>query len=277
MEGFLNSLDFKALVEILIIAAVIYLIFNFVRGTRGARIVWGIILIIAVSGGLMLLTSEYLTNINYLLSRFLGVAVIAIIVIFQPELRRGLIRLGKNPLFGLFFREESMTLNEIVKAIDAMSKKRIGALIAIVREVELGAYVEAGVSIDSQVSAELLVGIFWPGNPLHDGAVVIQHSRITAAACLFPLTENPSLSKSMGTRHRAAIGITEETDAVTIVVSEETGTVSVCVRGEITSGLDMESLRRTLHRLMLGETGKRKIPRGRVLEDAPELKGKKAK
>jgi diadenylate cyclase len=258
MESLLNylDLDFRGIVEILIMAALFYFILNYMRGTRGEGIWRGIIYFLIVAFLSLLLTSEYLTRIDFLLKRFLTVAVIGIIVIFQPELRRGLIRLGQNPLFGRFLRGEAKTIHEIVQAAETMSKKRIGGLVTIVREIGLGTYIEGGVSIDSDLSAELLTSIFWPGNPLHDGAVIIQHARVMAAACFFPLTESPALSKSMGTRHRAAIGITEETDAIAIVVSEETGAISVAVRGQITTGLDAASLRKTLQNLLLRPAGK---------------------
>jgi len=251
MESLLN-LDTKAIIEILIIAIVIYLLMNFLRGTRGAGILKGTIFFLISAVLALILTTGYfkLSRIDYLLSRFLAVAVIAIIVIFQPELRRGLVRLGQNPLFGFFFRDESRAIDEIVRAVATMSKKKIGALITIVREVGLEALVEGAVRLDAELTAELLETIFWPGSPLHDGAVIIQNLRVRAASCVLPLTDNPSLSKSVGTRHRAGIGISEETDAISVIVSEETGTISVAVRGQISSGHDIDSLRTTLQKLM---------------------------
>ena len=146
--------------------------------------------------------------------------------------------------------DESALIEELIRAVSNLSKEKIGALIAIEREISLGTYVEGGVFIDAEVKADLIDTVFWPGSALHDGAIVIQNERIAAAGCLFPLTENPEISKRLGTRHRAAIGLTEETDAVTVVVSEETGNISVGVRGHLERDLDRDSLRRILRELL---------------------------
>jgi diadenylate cyclase len=187
-----------------------------------------------------------LYRIDWVMRQFLPLILVYVVILFQPEFRRALMRLGQNPLLGYFFKTGTGVTPQIVEAALSMSKNKIGALIAIEREVGLNTFVEGGVRLDSEVTAGLLNTIFWPGTPLHDGAVVIQERRLAAAGCLFPLTENPNVSKTMGTRHRAAIGLTEETDAICVVVSEETGTVSVAMRGQILRGLDAESLRKVL-------------------------------
>jgi diadenylate cyclase len=172
--------------------------------------------------------------------------VIALLVIFQPELRRGLMRLGRNPVIGRLVARDARVVEEVVKAALTLSKDRIGALITFEGNVALDSYVSAGVIINSDVKAELIDTIFWPGSALHDGAIVIREERIAAGCCLFPLTENPEVSRHLGTRHRAAIGLTEETDALCVVVSEETGTISVAHGGKLVRELDEESLRGTL-------------------------------
>jgi diadenylate cyclase len=171
--------------------------------------------------------------------------VVAFIVIFQPELRRGLAKLGEYTPFGLIVGEEKI-IDEIVKAAFTLSKRNVGALIAIQRHVNLEPFIESGVPIDSVVSAELLTTIFMPHTPLHDGGVIIEGNKIKTAACLFPLTQNPNVSKTLGTRHRAALGLSEETDAVVVVVSEETGWVSLALRGELYRNLGAEELREKL-------------------------------
>src|SRR6185503_19923210 len=165
--------------------------------------------------------------------------------------RRGLVRLGEYPFIKLFIKREVNVLDEIVEAVVRCAKKKVGALIALEREIGLGPYIEGGVKCDAEVRSELIDTIFFPGTALHDGAIIIQDQRIAAAGCLFPLTDNPSISKALGTRHRAAIGLTEESDAVTIVVSEETGQISVGVDGELHRNLDKEALEAMLRRLVV--------------------------
>jgi diadenylate cyclase len=181
-------------------------------------------------------------RLSWVLENLLTLSVIAVIIIFQPEIRRALVRLGQNPLVDFFVRTETPVVDEIVKACASMARRRVGALIAIQRRVGLGSYVEMGTQLDAQVSADLINTVFFKDTPLHDGAIVIQGDRIAAAECLFPLTENPAISKDLGTRHRAGIGLTEESDAVVAIVSEETGRISVAVKGELMGGLSVEDL-----------------------------------
>jgi diadenylate cyclase len=179
-----------------------------------------------------------------LLTKLFGISVIAILIIFHPEIRQGLARLGQRHLFGAILREEELEhiLQEIGKAAENISKNKIGALIAIEKNVPLNAYIETGVMIDARVSSDLIEAIFTPNNPLHDGGLIIQHGRITAAGCLFPLTQKPDLSRIFGTRHRAALGLSEETDAIIIIVSEERQDISLVYRGKLYKDVSQEEL-----------------------------------
>ncbi|MFC1707871.1 diadenylate cyclase [Planctomycetota bacterium] len=178
----------------------------------------------------------------------------------ERDRRSGLLceDLGSIPVVGFFFGTGVNPVEEVVEAALRLAKNKVGALIAFERESGLGAYVEGGVKLDAEVSSELIETVFFPGSALHDGAVIVQEKRIAAAGCLFPLTDNPTISKQLGTRHRAAIGVTEETDAVTLCVSEETGKVSLGVGGELHRNLDADSLSKLLHSLVVTEEGVRK-------------------
>jgi diadenylate cyclase len=199
-----------------------------------------------------------LYGIVYLLQQFLTLFAFVLIVVFQPELRRGLIRLGQRPLLGSVYRRETRMIREVVDAVGRMSEHRIGALIAFEREIGLKSYIEGGTRLDAEVSSSLLGSIFYPNSPLHDGAVIISEQRIVAAGCLFPLTEKPGLAKSLGTRHRAGIGVTEESDAVTLVVSEETGRVSVAVGGQLTENVPLDRLAQVLTDVVVREPRERR-------------------
>jgi len=238
--------------EILIIAVAFYFILGAVRGTRGAGILKGIVFLFIITflGALFLAERFHLENIQRMLTWLLSGSTIAIIVLFAPEMRRGLSLLAQSRVLSPFLRSQSSgIIDELANAAVKLSKNRIGALVAIERDIGLGEYVEHGVRIDAALTSELLESLFYPGSALHDGAVIVQHDRVAAAGCLLPLTDDTSLSKSMGTRHRAAIGITEETDAVALVVSEETGRISVAVRGKLTGELNRESLEKVLSEL----------------------------
>src|SRR5256714_9049773 len=182
-----------------------------------------------------------------------GYLVIGVNVLFQADIRRALAHLGRAPFFRYFAKAESAeeSIEELIVASGLLSAKRIGAIIAIERQVGLRNYIEGGIPLDAMLTYDLLLSIFQPSSPLHDGAVIVQKDRIAAAACFLPLTVNPKLSKELGSRHRAAIGLTEENDAVAIVVSEETGRISVVVDGQIERGLDGEALRTRLRTLIL--------------------------
>ena len=225
-------LTVTAAIDILAVSVVIYQILQIVRGTRAFHILLGILTVfvtyqVALRAGLELLRS--------LLASLAPYAGIAIIILFQSEIRRTLARLGRRRLLGGYRRPESM--DEILLALRSLSETRTGALIIIERDIGLRTFIESGVHLDSEISRDLLLSIFHEGNPLHDGAVIVQKERLAAAACFLPLTVNPLISTSLGTRHRAGIGITEETDCLSIMVSEETGLISVASFGEIERGL----------------------------------------
>ncbi len=239
----------RSWIEIAVLAVAFYFVLNFIRGTRGAGILKGVVfLFVAAFLGAMYLTEMFgLVHIKQMLAYALSGSALAVIIIFAPELRRGLAHLAQSPLLSPLLRgQSSRVIDEVVNAAAKLSKNRIGALVAIERDVGLGEYIENGVRIDAQLTSELLETIFYPGSALHDGAVVVQHDRVAAAACLLPLTDDPSISKSMGTRHRAALGISEDTDAIVLVVSEETGRISVVADGKLTGDLTRDSLHRFL-------------------------------
>ena len=235
-------------VEVFLIYLLIYYFIRFCEGVRGAGILKGITFIILITVVTILVAVKlfHLDRIDFLLKFFITTSFIALIIILQPELRRGLVRLSQTPIFGEFLRDEHEVVDEIIKAVYRLARNRVGALIAIEREDTLGSYAERGISIDGEVRSELLTTVFYPGTELHDGAVIVRTGRLAAGGCLFPLSENPELGSWAGTRHRAAVGLTEETDAITVVVSEERGGVSLCVRGKIHRNLDREELTREL-------------------------------
>lgn len=239
----------KAILEITFIWVLIYFMIRFLQGTRAVQVLTGLIILVIVFNVAKILE---LSTINWVLTKLFAVGVLAFLILFQPELRRGLARIGQNTIFNPFLKKGG-TVDEVVEACQRMSKIKRGALIAIEREAGLKNYIESGIPLDAKISAELLATIFATNTPTHDGAVVIEGDRIASAGSLFPLSQNPTLSRSLGTRHRAAIGLTEETDAVVVVVSEETGAISVSVYGKLTRDLDEEGLNRVLKSLFRPE------------------------
>jgi diadenylate cyclase len=243
------------MLEILVLSVVFYYVLLFIHGTRGAQVLSGLATVFIA---LVLLTYFFeLGTLNWILQRSTVYIVFALLVIFQPEIRRALAEVGRRHLFGGSVIEES-GVDNLVKAAVRMSEQKIGALIAVERDVGTRAIQESGVAIDSEVSPELLMNIFYPRTPLHDGGVIIMNNRIVAASCVFPLSQREELSRTLGTRHRAAIGITEETDAIAIVVSEETGTISIAYRGRLRRGLDEDRLHRVLTSVLLQEKSREK-------------------
>lgn len=232
----IERIGFRDLMEITIIAILIYQFFLLMRGTRGWQMTLGLTALVVF----YYLTRVFeLRTVEWIFANFFTYFVFALIVIFQSEIRRGLAKLGRGHFFGgRLGRSDWDTLDEIVHSSTNLSAKKIGALIVIEREIGLRNYVESGIKLDAFLTYDLLVTIFHPGSALHDGSVIIQGDRVSAAACFLPLTLDPSLSKELGTRHRAAIGITEETDAIAVVVSEETGTISAVHDRKITRNLD---------------------------------------
>jgi diadenylate cyclase len=234
-------LSWNALLDILIVAFVIYHILVFIKGTRAVQMVVGLGLIIVF---FYFARWAQLHTATWMLTNVLPYFVFAIIVIFQHEIRRALARFGQTPLFAGFSSiHRNEFYDEIILAITTLASNQTGALIVIERDIGLKTYIESGIALDAALSYDLLVTMFNPAVPLHDGAVIVQNGRIAAAACFLPLTVKPRLSKELGTRHRAAIGVTEETDAVAIIVSEETGAISFAHDGEMERYLDPDTLR----------------------------------
>jgi diadenylate cyclase len=227
-------------VEILILTVGIYCFLRFIRGTRGAPVVTGfLVLLLAFVLVSVLLKLKVL---EYLLGAFSTFFILAVCVIFQPELRRILAELGNLPLFATA-HEQRENIEVIIQTVERLADVRIGALIAIEQSIHLQAAVESGIIVDCEATPEMLETIFFPNNAIHDGGVILKGDRIAYAACIFPLTQRQDLNKSLGTRHRAAIGLSEETDAVIVVVSEETGAISYAYRGQLVRGLTSEELR----------------------------------
>ena len=240
----------RPLVEISTLAVGIYFGFRFVRGTRSAPVVTGFFLLLAL---MILTTALKLEVLSWLLRTFFAFSAVAILVIFQPELRRMLAELGNLPLFSTA-REQRENIEVIIKTVERLSEVRIGALIAIEQSIALHEAVESGIPVNCEATPEMLETIFFPNNAVHDGGVIIKGDKITYAACIFPLTQRQDLSRSMGTRHRAAIGLSEETDAIVVVVSEETGAASYAYKGHLTRGVSLEELRAFLSGLLVTRT-----------------------
>jgi diadenylate cyclase len=250
--GFLQ-LDWKDVIEILIVSYLIYRILVLWTGTRAFQILVGLVLLVGIYAVAQLLELGLITAI---LSQAFTYGVFALIVVFQPELRNALAQLGRSRLWNVFARfEESEVLEEIVKASERLSRAKIGALIALEREVGLGEYADRGTRFEADVSADLLTTIFTPYSPLHDGAVIIRGDKIIAAGAPLPLTQYPVRDKTLGMRHRAAIGLSEETDSYVVVISEETSQISLAAGGQLFRGLDQDRLRAHLSRGRSLETG----------------------
>jgi len=247
MLSFLQEI-WRPTVEILLLAVGIYYVFTFVRGTRGASIVTGFLAIVLT---LSFITAWLdLTVLRWLLGSITAFFVVAILVIFQPEIRRMLAQLGNLELF-TNVHEQRENIEIIIQTVERLSEVRIGALIAIEQANPLRDMVESGVPVDCVASPEMLETIFFPNNAIHDGGVILKGDRIAYAACIFPLTRRQDLNKSLGTRHRAAIGLSEETDAVVVAVSEETGAVSYAYKGQLTRGVTLENLRAFLSSILV--------------------------
>jgi diadenylate cyclase len=244
--------------EILLLWVAFYYTIRFFRGTRGAQVLSGFVALVVL---LLIVTRLlHLDVLGWLLQRFSVYLAIAFLIIFQPEIRRALAELGKQNMFGAGASDRE-TIEAIVEAAALLSERRIGALIAVERQIGTRATIETGKPLDARVTSDLLSTIFHPRTPLHDGGVIVRNNRIAAAGCLFPLSQQPELSRAMGTRHRAAVGLTEECDGIVVVVSEETGAISVAYNGRLSRGLDEERLRRTLLSVLLRV---RPEPRGRL-------------
>jgi diadenylate cyclase len=246
---FIQLVTWRDVLDVVLVAVVIYNLLLLIRGTRAVQILYGILLLVGVY---YLARLGNLLALQTTLSAFLTILPFAIIVLFQDEIRRALAQFGSKPIWGIGSHQRVETVfNEVVLASTAMAARRVGALIVLERMEGLKNFVDNGIRIDSVVSYDLLLNIFNPHTPLHDGAVIVQGHRIAAASCYLPLTHTSELSKEYGTRHRAALGISEETDAVAVVVSEETGRISVAHQGELIRDLDSNTLRNTLYKLLI--------------------------
>lgn len=239
-------------VQWLMIGLVVWLTMRFLRGTRGARIVKGTALVLAIVFLLLRLMpkDDEWRRIEYLYGNFLLFVLMAFVVAFQPELRRALISIGQAKLFHLRRTEVQQLVDELVASAAHLSRNKVGAIVAIERNVGLGGLLETGTTLDAEPSAELLNTIFYPGTSLHDMGVIVRQSRIAAAGCQFPIAESEEVDPSLGSRHRAALGLAKDSDAVVLVVSEETGRISLAYEGQLHIGLDEANLRDTLLQLL---------------------------
>lgn len=249
------ALSWWDVIDIALVAVLVYELLLLIRGTRAVQM--------ALSGGFLIglfFLSEWLQleTVNWLIRNLAAYVVVAIIVLFQSDIRRALAHFGRAPFFRYFERATSTdeTLEELVTAATTLSARRIGAIIVVERQIGLRNYIEGGIPLDATVTYDLMATIFQPGSPLHDGATIVQGDRVAAAACFLPLSVNPRVSRELGTRHRAAIGLTEENDAVAIVVSEETGIISLAIAGDLERGLTADALRIRLRALLGSRRGR---------------------
>lgn len=243
-ENLREILRWQDLVDILLVCIIVYRVLLLIRGTRAVQMLtgFGIILIVYY-----LAERFKFHTLHTVLVEFFNNLILILIIVFQDEIRKALAQVGRNPFFtSTNTIEEVAIIEEICQAAALLAQQRVGALIVLERETGLKNYVEAGTILDSKVTADLIVSVFHPSSPIHDGAMIIRNSRISSAGCLLPISRDPSINKELGTRHRAALGLTHETDAVVIVVSEERGEVSLCHHGLMNRDLDLSSLREGL-------------------------------
>ena len=246
----------KPTLEILILWVVFYKILVFFAGTRAFQVLKGLTYLL-----IAFLVSQILgfDTLNWLLTKFFAISIIALLIIFQQELRHGLARLGQQHLFNIALEESEVVavIEEITSAVYKLAKQKFGCIIAIERNTKLNAYTESGIKIDSKISSELIQSIFYPNSPLHDGGIIVSADRIVAASCLFPLSDNQNFNKIIGTRHRAALGITEQTDCVVVLVSEETGELSVASDGRFIPVINRDRIVNILKSILLVEEKKK--------------------
>jgi diadenylate cyclase len=245
-----RSVSWWDVLDVLIVSILIYEGLKLIRGTRAMQMAIGSVFVLLLFYGSRLVP---LQTVNWLIRNLLAYIVIAAIVLFQQDIRRALSHLGRAPFFRYFARAEHVaeSIEEVITAAGMLAKARVGAIVVFEREIGLRNYIESGIPLDAAVSYDLLTTIFQPTTPLHDGAVIIQENRIAAAACFLPLTVSPKIDRDLGTRHRAAIGLTEESDAIAVVVSEERGEISLALQGRIERRLSPDDLRTRLHALVM--------------------------
>jgi diadenylate cyclase len=258
---YISIVRWQDIVDILVVAYIVYRLILLIRGTRAVQMAGGLAVIIVVYFAARELE---LFTLHWLLGTILSSLFLLIIIVFQDDIRRVLTQMGQTPFLKIRVKT-FQALEEIAKAATSLSESSTGALIVLERDVGLADYMESGIVMDGQVSRELLCTIFFDRTPLHDGAVIIQKGRLAVAGCVLPLTTNPKVSRRLGTRHRAAIGITEQTDAVAVVVSEETGSISVAVAGKITRDIAPDTLRRILHNIFAVEEAEKPWWRRRIV------------
>lgn len=244
VQVYLTSGWFEILIELLVIWALVLVVLRFLRGTRGARVIKGVVLVLIIATLAINLGAEKsFERIRYLYTHFLNVVTLSLVIVFQPEIRQALVRLGEAGLFRRGSLRRARVIEELLGAIDYLSKNKVGALIAMERKVGLRGLIDAGTRLDAMVTRALLNTIFWPGSALHDMGVVIRGDRVVAAGVQFPLAEAEQINQEQGARHRAAVGLSQESDALVLVVSEETGIVSIAERGRLVQELTVEQVR----------------------------------
>jgi diadenylate cyclase len=248
MTQVIENIRLADLADVLIITILVYWLIDQIRGTRAVQMVYGLMAV-----GILFWLAQYfeLYTLSWILSTFLSSAILIVVVLFQNDIRRALTQVGRWRIFASNKEDRNEMVEEIARTATMLAARRVGALIVLERDVLLGDYLDAGTGVDAKVTRELLVSIFLPQSPIHDGAVIVRRGRIVAAGCFLPLTSNPTVSKSLGSRHRAAIGLTENSDAVVVVISEEEGQIALVREGRITRGIDAASLRTTLAQVAL--------------------------
>ncbi|HMM19655.1 MAG TPA: diadenylate cyclase CdaA [Selenomonadales bacterium] len=255
IRGIISTIGWLDIIDMLLVAIVLYKLYIMIRDTRAVALLKGLIVLLMAT-----LVSKWLglNVINWLLQKSMTVVLVALPIVFQPELRRALEQIGRGKLFSktaFLDEEEAKSLvEELVKAMAVLSKNKIGALLVFERETRLNDYIETGIKVDGLVSSEFLTNIFIPNTPLHDGAVIVRGNRVMAAGCILPLTEDRTLAKELGTRHRAAIGVSEQVDVIVVVVSEETGIISVAEGGRLVRYIEPQKLRDYLRPLYAGKS-----------------------
>ena len=267
MDGVFDFINdhWRSAIEVIILWVVIYHAYLYFRGTRGAKVLAGLALIFLT----LTLVSQllHLSVINWLIQSLTAFLAITLVVIFQPELRRALAALGSHHIFSVVTQSRE-TMETVTEAVFELSNRQFGALIALERDTNIRAFAESGVNIDCDLSIELILTIFQPKTPLHDGGLIIRNDRIVAAACIFPVSQREDLDRNLGLRHRAGLGVSDESDAIALVVSEETGIVSICHRGRIERNFDPESFKRRLSQILLLEKYEKTDPDELAGEDS---------